>query len=76
MTSSLPHHPSHLRPSSSSYVSATGRVYVVMESRLGEIPGAIPKVKKGKKGGDEAATKGFEVSQAASVAAQPACWTG
>ncbi|PRW58449.1 isoleucine--tRNA cytoplasmic isoform B [Chlorella sorokiniana] len=40
---------------------ATGRVYVVMESRLGEIPGAIPKAKKGKKGGDEAAPKGFEV---------------
>ncbi|KAI7845602.1 hypothetical protein COHA_000889 [Chlorella ohadii] len=40
---------------------ATGRVFVVMESRLGEIPGAIPKAKKGKKGGDEAAPKGFEV---------------
>ncbi|KAL4432409.1 hypothetical protein ABPG77_001708 [Micractinium sp. CCAP 211/92] len=41
---------------------ATGKVYIVMESRLGEIPGAVPKAKKGKKGGaDESAPKGFEV---------------
>lgn len=32
-----------------------------MESRLAEIPGAVPKPKKGKKGGDEPAPKGFEV---------------
>lgn len=44
--------------------AATGRVYVVKESRVGEIPGAIPKAKKGKKGGDEAAPKGFEVRPA------------
>ena len=42
--------------------AATGRVYIVMESRLAEIPGAVPKPKKGgKKGGEEAAPKGFEV---------------
>lgn len=39
---------------------ATGRVYIVAESRLAEIPGAVPKAKKGKKGGEE--QKGFEVS--------------
>lgn len=42
---------------------ATGKVYIVLESRLAEIPGAVPKQKKGKKAGaDEAAPKGFEVS--------------
>ena len=29
---------------------ATGRVYIVAESRLKEIPGAVPKPKKAKKG--------------------------
>jgi isoleucyl-tRNA synthetase len=29
---------------------ATGNVYVVAKERLGEIPGAVPKKKKGKKG--------------------------
>lgn len=29
---------------------ATGRVYIVAESRLKDIPGAVPKPKKGKKG--------------------------
>lgn len=37
---------------------ATGKVYIVAESRLSEIPGAVPKKGKGKKG-EEA--KGFEV---------------
>ena len=33
-----------------------------MESRLGEIPGAVPKAKKGKKGAEDGpAPKGFEV---------------
>ena len=42
--------------------AATGKVYVVMESRLGEIPGAVPKAKKGKKGAEDGpAPKGFEV---------------
>eukprot|EP00887_Chlorella_sp_A99_P005236 scaffold1.g5236.t1 len=38
---------------------ATGKVYIVAESRLAEIPGAVPKAKKGGKG-KEAAPKGFE----------------
>jgi hypothetical protein len=37
---------------------ATGKVYIVAESRLGEIPGAVPKKGKGKKGEEQ---KGFEV---------------
>ncbi|KAI3433769.1 hypothetical protein D9Q98_003575 [Chlorella vulgaris] len=43
---------------------ATGKVYIVMETRLAEIPGAVPKPKKAKKGkeaADEAAPKGFEI---------------
>ena len=38
---------------------ATGKVYLVAESRLGEIPGALPKKGKGKKGEE---SKGFEVT--------------
>ena len=39
---------------------ATGAVYIVLESLLGAIPGAVPKTKKGK--GKEAAPEpGFEV---------------
>jgi tRNA synthetases class I (I, L, M and V) len=38
---------------------ATGKTYIVAESRLAELPGAVPKQKKGKKG--EEAEKGFEV---------------
>ena len=43
---------------------ATGKVYVVAESRLASIPGAVPKAKKGSKGGDkkDAEPKGWEVS--------------
>jgi hypothetical protein len=52
--------------------AATGKVYIVMESRLGEIPGAVPKAKKGGKGkgGDAAAEgvpKGFEVGTTAGL---------
>eukprot|EP00884_Botryococcus_braunii_P014843 jgi/Botrbrau1/2335/Bobra.39_1s0024.1 len=38
---------------------ASGKTFIVAESRLSELPGAVPKAKKGKKG-DEA-EKGFEV---------------
>ncbi len=43
---------------------ATGKVYVVAESRLAFIPGAVPKAKKGGKGGDkkDAEPKGWQVS--------------
>lgn len=43
---------------------ATGKVYVVAESRLAFIPGAMPKAKKGGKGADkkDAEPKGWEVS--------------
>ena len=43
---------------------ATGKVYIVAESRLAFIPGAMPKAKKGGKGGDKtnAEPKGWEVS--------------
>ena len=43
---------------------ATGKVYVVAESRLAFIPGAVPKAKKGGKGGDkkDAEAKGWQVS--------------
>ena len=62
--------------------AATGKVYIVMESRLGEIPGAVPKAKKGGKGkgGDAAAAdapKGFEVGAGVGAAAGPrgrGCW--
>ncbi|GAB4817754.1 hypothetical protein N2152v2_004800 [Parachlorella kessleri] len=37
---------------------ATGKVYIVAGSRLGEIPGALPKKGKGKKGEE---SKGFEI---------------
>ena len=43
---------------------ATGKVYVVAKERLGEIPGAVPKKKKGKKGateGDGGQPAGFEI---------------
>lgn len=43
---------------------ATGKVYVVAETRLASIPGAVPKAKKGakdKKGAEPA--KGWEVSR-------------
>ena len=42
---------------------ATGKVYIVAESRLPSLPGAVPKLKKGAKGGDkrEAEPKGWEV---------------
>ena len=39
---------------------AKGRVYIVAEARMESIPGAVPKQKKGKKGG-ESDQKGFEV---------------
>jgi isoleucyl-tRNA synthetase len=42
---------------------ATGKVYVVAETRLASVPGAVPKAKKGakdKKGAEPA--KGWEVS--------------
>ena len=51
--------------------TATGKVYIVLESRLAEIPGAVPKQKKGKKGGeDKDAPKGFEV-RALTASASP-----
>lgn len=37
---------------------ATGRVYIVAESRLKDIPGAVPKPKKGKKGQEAAPAEG------------------
>ena len=37
-----------------------GRTYIVAEARMDAIPGAVPKQKKGKKGGDSD-QKGFEV---------------
>ena len=41
---------------------ATGAVYILLESQLDKVPGAVPKAKKGKaKGKDEPAEKGFEV---------------
>ncbi len=42
---------------------AKGRVYIVAEARMEAIPGAVPKQKKGKKGGDSE-QKGFEVGHA------------
>lgn len=39
---------------------ASGKTYVVAESRLAELPGAVPKTKKGGKKGEEP-DKGFEV---------------
>ena len=46
---------------------ASERVYIVAESRLKEVPGAVPKEKKGKKGPeDKAAPKaGWQVGRAA-----------
>lgn len=38
--------------------SVTGRVYIVAESRLKDIPGAVPKPKKAKKGAGEAPHEG------------------
>ena len=55
---------------------ATGKVYVVAESRLAFIPGAVPKAKKGGKGGDkkDAEPKGWQVSsRPISLSAQAAC---
>ena len=41
---------------------ATGAVYILLESQLDKIPGAVPKAKKCKgKAKDEAPEKGFEV---------------
>lgn len=37
---------------------ASGRVYIVAESRLKDIPGAVPKPKKGKKGADAGPPEG------------------
>ncbi len=34
---------------------ANARVYLVAESRLAELPGAVPKAKKAKKGAEDAA---------------------
>ena len=40
----------------------TGAVFILLESQLDKIPGAVPKAKKGKgKGKDEPPEKGFEV---------------
>lgn len=40
----------------------SGKVYLVAESRLAELPGAVPKAKKVKKGTDEAPhPTGFQV---------------
>jgi hypothetical protein len=40
----------------------SGKVYLVAESRLAELPGAVPKAKKGKKGADVASQPaGFQV---------------
>ncbi len=37
-------------------------MYILLETQLDKIPGAVPKVKKGKgKGKDEPPEKGFEV---------------
>ena len=47
---------------------ATGKVYIVAESRLASIPGAMPKAKKGGKGADiesDAEPKGWQVSACA-----------
>ena len=55
---------------------ATGKVYVVAESRLAFIPGAVPKAKKGGKGADkkDAEPKGWQVSsQPILLSAQAAC---
>ena len=55
---------------------ATGKVYVVAESRLASIPGAAPKAKKGGKGGDkrDAEPKGWQVgSRPIWPLAQTAC---
>ena len=55
---------------------ATDKVYVVAESRLAFIPGAVPKAKKGAKGGDkkDAEPKGWQVSsQSIWLLAQTAC---
>lgn len=43
---------------------ATGKVYIVAESRLASIPGAVPKAKKGARGADrnEAEPMGWQVS--------------
>lgn len=43
---------------------ASGKVYIVAESRLASIPGAMPKAKKGGKGADKTDTepKGWQVS--------------
>ena len=42
-----------------------GRVYLVAQSRLAELPGAVPKVKKAKKGAEELPQPaGFEVCPA------------
>ena len=48
---------------------ASERVYIVAESRLKEVPGAVPKEKKGKKGPeDKAAPKaGWQVGRAAKM---------
>ena len=54
----------------------TGKVYVVAESRLAFIPGAVPKAKKGGKGGDkkDAEPKGWQVSsRPIPLSAQTAC---
>lgn len=56
--------PPLLRPAAQAREPATGRVYVVAESRLAEIPGAVPKKGKGKKGEEQ---KGFEVGALAGV---------
>ena len=41
---------------------ATGAVFILLESQLDKIPGAVPKVKKGKgKGKVDPPEKGFEV---------------
>ena len=42
---------------------ATGNVFIIGKERLGEIPGAVPKKKKSKKGDDGAAAHGFEIMQ-------------
>ena len=44
---------------------ASGRVYLVAESRLAELPGAVPKAKKAKKGAEETSQPaGFQVCPA------------
>ena len=52
---------------------ATGRVYIVAESRLASIPGAMPKAKKGAKGANksDAEPKGWQVS---ACALSLLCW--